>query len=150
MERLQLNITEFANPTWSGDIKEILLPHSPSFGLGGIPDNTQLLYEWWVYKDEQGVTLGLGWIDFDVNEYGQTEGEISLCVNTEYHGKHIGSALLAFLEHEVSRRGTSVTSVVVKRCNPEHDIVVNWFQGKNYEIRSDFYTSLSDTYMVKR
>ncbi|PEE97787.1 hypothetical protein CON21_26275 [Bacillus thuringiensis] len=144
-----MNITKISNPTWSGDIKEILLPHSSSFGLDGISDNAQLLNEWWVYKDEQGVTLGFGWIDFDENEHGQTEGEISLCVNTGNHGQRIGSSLLAFLEGEISRRRTSVTSVVVKRCNPEHDTVVNWFQGKNYETEIDFYTDASDTYMVK-
>lgn len=146
MERFELSITKIENPTWSGDIKEILLPHSLSFGLNAISDNAPLLNEWWEYRDEQGISLGFGWIDFDLNENGQTEGEISLCVNSGNHGQKIGSTLLAFLEEEVSRRGTSVTSVVVKQCNPEHDAVVNWFRGKNYEIVSDFGTA---TYMVK-
>lgn len=100
----------------------------------------------WVYKDEKGIPLGFGWIDFDLNENGHTEGEISLCVNSENHGQQIGSTLLAFLEEEVNKRGTIVTSVVVKQCNPEHDALVNWFQWKDYETVSDFGT---DTYMVK-
>lgn len=131
---------------WREEIKEILLPHSLSFDLNGIPDNAQLNQEWWVYKDEQETSLGFGWIDFDKNEFGETEGELSLCVKSDSHKQRIGSRLLAFLEEEATKRGTNIISVVVKQVNPEHDNLVHWFQMKNYKTVIESHT---DTYMVK-
>lgn len=96
-----MNILKIEKPLWNGVIKAILSPYSISFGLVGIPDNTKLPYEWWAYIDDEGNTLGLGWIDFDENFEGQTEGEISLCVHPNESGKSIGSNLLLFLEEEI-------------------------------------------------
>lgn len=68
-----IRITKIENPTWNGKIKEILSPHSSSFGLCVIPNKTQLVNHWWEYKDIQGMTLGFGWIDFALDESGQAE-----------------------------------------------------------------------------
>ncbi|WP_079506911.1 hypothetical protein [Mesobacillus jeotgali] len=143
-----MEITKIENPSWCGDIKEILLPYSSSFDFKGITENYPLgYYEWWVIKDADGVALGVGWLDFDENSFGQKEGEISLCVNIKNHSENVGSTLLSFLEDEIKRRGVSLTSAVVKKSNPHYQHVVNWFVKKNYIVDSD---GEKTTYLIKK
>ncbi|MGH0777847.1 hypothetical protein ACQVQ8_12145 [Bacillus cereus] len=140
-------IRKIESPSWSGDIKEILTPHSDSFEFSGIPDHYPLNYEWWEIKSANGLIMGIGWINFTHNVFGQTEAEISLCVSSINKGQKVGSTLLTFLEEEITKREFSITSALVKKSNPEHDSVVNWFNRRNYEIEHVFD---SDTYLIKK
>lgn len=104
--------------------------------------------EWWEIKSDQGITLGLGWLNIDTDWYGNREGEISLCVNKEITGEKIGSTLLFFLEKEIKNREIPITSVVVKKKgNSNYEKVLNWFKEKKYEIEID---DEKNTYMIKR
>ncbi|MFD4852257.1 hypothetical protein ACFVV6_10060 [Bacillus mycoides] len=140
-------IRKIESPSWSGDIKEILLPHSASFEFSGVPDDHPLGYEWWEIKHENGLIMGVGWIHFMQNVFGQTEAEISLCVSSVNKGQKVGSTLLTFLEKEITKREFSITSALVKKSNPEHDSVVNWFIRRDYEIEHVFD---GDTYLIKK
>ncbi|PGD70261.1 hypothetical protein [Bacillus wiedmannii] len=140
-------IRKIESPSWSGDIKEILTPHSASFEFSGVSDDQPLNYEWWEIRNGDGLIMGIGWIDIDQNEFGQIEAEISLCMSSGNKGQKVGSTLLAFLENEITKRKINITSALVKKSNPEHDSVVNWFNRRNYKIEHVFD---SDTYLIKK
>jgi len=141
-----MEISKIESPSWSEDIKLILLPHSESFEFNEIPDNEPMDLEWWKITNQEGVTLGVGSIDFRINEFGYFEGEISLCVSDINKEPNVGSTLLAFLEDECKSRNTDITSILIKKKNPEYEKVVNWFMNKNYQFEYDFG---KDTYWIK-
>lgn len=90
-------IEKIETPSWNGYIKAILSRYPHSFQFEGIQDNYLLdFYEWWAIKNNDGLVLGIGWIDIGQDTFGEVEAEISICVNTTSQGTNVGSILLSF------------------------------------------------------
>ena len=111
---------------WSDDKARILAATSGAFDVDALAAATLLPGEWW-RADDDGVTVGLGWMDV---VWG--DGQILLAVAPERRGEGIGSFILDRLIEQAAARGLTRVFNAVRPGHVDGERVTGWLGKRGF------------------
>lgn len=119
-------------PLWDADKARIV--GGASEGIFELPPRAegQLVPGDWWRVEEDGRTIGYGWMD---TVWG--DAEILLAVDSAARGRGVGSFVLERLEAEAAARGLNYLYNVVRPTHPERETVAAWLEARGFERRRD-------------
>lgn len=100
---------------------------SGTFDFYEVALNAPLPFEWWKIIDDNGITMGFGWINFEENDF-----EISFVVKNEFRKNSVGSIIVKELEELAIQRGVSHVLAIVKSSNPNSSKMIKWLYERDY------------------
>ncbi len=94
-------------------------------------DGALLPNDWW-RVEEDGKTVGYGWMDVTWGD-----AEILLAVDSEARGRGVGTFILDRLEAEARERGLHYLYNRVSDTHPQHDEVSQWLRDRRFTASED-------------
>lgn len=86
----------------------------------------------WFRVEEDGQTLGYGWLDVNWGD-----AEILLATAKEANGRGIGTFILDQLENEAQTRGLNYLFNAVRPTHPEGEKVSEWLKKRGFTASED-------------
>ncbi len=94
-------------------------------------EGTLLPNDWW-RVEEDGKTVGYGWMDITWGD-----AEILLAVSSESRGHGVGTFILDRLEAEARERGLHYIYNTISATHPQHDEVSQWLTKRHFSASED-------------
>lgn len=123
---MRLSWVREAPARWDEDKARILGATPGAFDTAALAAAGLLPGEWW-RADEDGVTVGYGWMDV---VWG--DGQILLAVDPSRRGQGVGSFVLDRLEEEAARRGLHHVFNAVRPGHSDGDRVTGWLAKRGF------------------
>ena len=116
------------SPRWDDD-KDRIVGGAPKGALAFNPmrPGEAVPGTWW-RVDEDGRTVGYGWMDSTWNG-----AEILLAVEQGRRGTGVGTFILDRLEEEAQSRGLNYIFNVVQPTHPEREKVTSWLEARGFQ-----------------
>jgi GNAT superfamily N-acetyltransferase len=119
-------------PRWDAS-KTTVIGGAPAGSLPAMPyDDGDLVPGEWFRVEEDGRTLGYGWMD---HTWG--DAEMLLAVAPEGRGRGVGTFILDHLEREAAARGLNYLHNAVRPTHPERSRMTRWLQDRGFEESGD-------------
>lgn len=117
---------------WDDDKKDIIGGAAPgTFKTQSFEDGEMLPGEWWRVQD-QGKTLGYGWMDITWGD-----AEVLLAVRSDQQSRGVGSFIMDHLENEARNHGLNYMYNQVNSAHPDYVGVTQWLEKRNFKESSD-------------
>lgn len=119
-------------PTWD-TTKQAILGGAPKGALE-IPRLSlgDLAPGEWFRVDEDGKTVGYGWMDCTWGD-----AEITLAVDPRHQGEGIGAFIVDHLEREAAARGVNYLYNAVPKTHPDRERVAQWLLSRGFAPSGD-------------
>ena len=119
-------------PVWDGAKQSI---------VGGAPEGAleipklalgELAPGEWFRVEENGATLGYGWMDCTWGD-----AEITIAVDRSRKGEGIGAFIVSHLEKEATARGVNYLYNAVRPSHPDRETVTRWLVSLGFKPSGD-------------
>jgi len=86
----------------------------------------------WFRVEENGTTLGFGWMDCTWGD-----AEITIAVDARRRGEGIGAFIVSHLEKEAAGRGVNYLYNAVRPTHPDRESVTRWLLSQGFKPSGD-------------
>jgi len=109
--------------------------------VGGAPEGALLIPKLalgelvpgeWFRVEENGATLGYGWMDCTWGD-----AEITIAVDSNRKGEGIGAFIVSQLEREAAARGVNYLYNAVRPSHPDREKVTRWIESLGFKPSGD-------------
>jgi GNAT superfamily N-acetyltransferase len=98
----------------------------PKLGLGDLAPGE------WFRVEEDGTTVGYGWMDCTWGD-----AEITLAVDALHQGEGVGDFIVSHLAREAASRGVNYLYNAVRPTHPDRAGVTRWLESRGFALSGD-------------
>jgi GNAT superfamily N-acetyltransferase len=119
-------------PVWDA-AKESILGGAPEGALEPMPHRPGALAPGeWFRVEEEGTTIGYGWMDCTWGD-----AEVTLAVDSGHLGQGVGAFIVQNLEREAASRGVNYLYNAVPGTHPDRAGVTRWLETRGFRPSGD-------------